>query len=80
MLKKIISVIAAAALCVTAAGCKGGDESSAPLEGVDSSEIAHTVEEAPDAIKPLESYGENSLVYRAETMDAMEFTAAMQPG
>ena len=80
MLKKIISVIAAAALCVTAAGCKGGDESSAPLESVDSSEIAHTVEEAPDAIKPLESYGENSLVYRAETMDAMEFTAAMQPG
>lgn len=80
MLKKIISVIAAAALCVTAAGCKGGEESSAPLESVDSSEIAHTVEEAPDAIKPLESYGENSLVYRAETMDAMEFTAAMQPG
>lgn len=80
MLKKIISVIAAAALCVTAAGCKGGEESSAPLESVDSSEIAHTVEAAPDAIKPLESYGENSLVYRAETMDAMEFTAAMQPG
>lgn len=80
MLKKIISVIAAAALCVTAAGCKGGDESSAPLESVDSSEIAHTAEAAPDAIKPLESYGENSLVYRAETMDAMEFTAAMQPG
>lgn len=78
--KKIISVIATAALCVTAAGCKGGGESSASLESVDSSEIAHTVEATPDAIKPLESYGENSLVYRAETMDAMEFTAAMQPG
>lgn len=80
-LKKIISIIAAAALCVTAAGCRGGEESSAPLESVDGSEISNTVEAgAPSDIKPLESYAEDSLVYRAESMNAMEFTAAMQPG
>ena len=79
--KKIISIIAAAALCVTAAGCRGGEESSAPLESVDGSEISNTVEAgAPSDIKPLESYAEDSLVYRAESMNAMEFTAAMQPG
>lgn len=80
-LKKIISIIAAAALCVTAAGCRGGEESFAPLESVDGSEISNTVEAgAPSDIKPLESYAEDSLVYRAESMNAMEFTAAMQPG
>lgn len=79
--KKIISIIAAAALCVTAAGCRGGEESSAPLESVDGSEISNTVEAgALSDIKPLESYSEDSLVYRAESMNAMEFTAAMQPG
>ncbi|MDE7194507.1 MAG: cellulase family glycosylhydrolase [Oscillospiraceae bacterium] len=79
--KKIISIIAAAALCVTAAGCRGGEESSAPLESVDGSEISNTVEAGvPSDIKPLESYGEDSLVYRAESMNTMEFTAAMQPG
>ena len=79
--KKIISIIAAAALCVTAAGCRGGEESSAPLESVDGSEISNTVEAgAPSDIKPLESYAEDSLLYRAESMNAMEFTAAMQPG
>ena len=80
-LKKIISIIAAAALCVTAAGCRGGEESFAPLESVDGSEISNTVEAgAPSDIKPRESHAEDSLVYRAESMNAMEFTAAMQPG
>lgn len=84
-IKKMISVIAAAALCASlagSAGCKdNGEGSSSSLESVDDSEISPTVEAAdPDAIKPLESYAEDSLVYRAESMGAMEFTAAMQPG
>lgn len=81
-IKKIISVIAVAALCVTAAGCKGGEQSSAPSESIDDSQAVQTVEVdiSPDGIKPVDSYGENSLVYRAESMDAMTFTAAMQPG
>ena len=82
MLKKIWAALTAAALCVSLAGCgNNGEGGSAPLESVDDSDIAHTIEaEAPDVIKPLESYAEDSLVYRAESMNAVEFTKAMQPG
>lgn len=82
MLKKIMTALTAAALCITVAGCKNnGEGSSVPMESKDYTDIAHTVEaEAPDSIKPLESYSEESLVYRAESMNALEFTAAMQPG
>lgn len=82
MLKKIMTALTAAALCITVAGCKNnGEGSSVLMESQDYTDIAHTVEaEAPDSIKPLESYPEESLVYRAESMNALEFTAAMQPG
>lgn len=87
--KKIVAALIAAAICTTMlGGCSGNSGSQSGInESAVSNDDASVSSEAnvsdgtnDDIFSAVADYDPESLVYRAQTMDAEEFAAAMQPG